>query len=498
MVNITKRFPGVLANDHIFFELKKGEVHALLGENGAGKTTLMNILYGLYEPDEGEIYVGDKMAQIKSPEDALELGIGMVHQHFMLILPFTVAENIALGLARSLKDVSKEVANLSERYGLKIDPQARISQLSMGERQRVEIIKALYRGGNVLILDEPTSVLTPQETKELFKVLRSMANEGRSVILITHKLREVMEVSDRVTVLRRGRVVATKETVHVNEKELAKMMVGREVRFELARHKTKSDSKILEVEKISALGDDGLAALKDVSFCIFEGEILGVAGISGNGQRELAEVIMGLRKVMAGRILINSKDMTNRSPREVINEGVGYIPENIMMALIPDLSVAENAIFGKQFIAPFITTSFLLIGKNLFLNYEQIDKYAKELVSVYDIKTTSIEVPVSYLSGGNMKRLILARELSRKPKLLIAAYPTSGLDISATEYVRQKLVEQREKGTAILLTSEDLDEILSLSDRIMIMHAGDIMGIIPTEKANVEDIGLMMSGIRRA
>jgi simple sugar transport system ATP-binding protein len=503
MRGITKRFPGVLANDHIDFDLKACEIHGLLGENGAGKTTLMNILYGLYRPDEGSILVQGEPVVIRSPKDAIELGIGMVHQHFMLIPVMSVTENIVLGLKSArepLLDIGqaeKRIAELSEIYKLKVDPKARIEQLSMGERQRVEILKALYRGARVLILDEPTSVLTPQETEDFFKTLRSMVNQGLTIVFITHKLREAIEISDRVTVLRRGKVVARSDTKLTNPIELAKMMVGREVVTNIEKQGIKEGKVALEVKNLSAMGDEGLLALKNVSFSIHEGEILGIAGVSGNGQRELAEVITGMRKASEGKLYIFGKDMTNLPPKKIIEQGVGHIPEDRLgTGVIPDFSIAENLVLETHSMSPFSYQWFLPFTRRYFLNRDEIRKNAERLINEYEIATPSIDAPARNLSGGNLQRLILAKVLSTNPKLLIATHPTSGLDVAATEFIHRKLIEQREKGVAILLISEDLNEIMSLSDRIAVMYEGKIVGIIPASKVQIQEIGLMMTGVK--
>jgi len=495
MEGIVKRFPDVVANDYIDFEVKAGEIHALLGENGAGKTTLMNILYGIYRPDEGKIYVRGERAEIKSPRDAIDLGMGMVHQHFMLVYPHTVAENIALGLSSSkflfpVREVEKRVAEFSERYGLKIDSKAKIWQLSVGEQQRVEIIKALYRGAQVLILDEPTSVLTPSETRDLVNTLRRIAGEGRSIIFITHKLDEAMEISDRITVLRHGKVVATVRASETSKRELARMMVGREVLFRLKKKLVKRGEVVLEAKNLHALNDKGLPAIKGVSFTVSQGEILGIAGVAGNGQRELVEVITGLRKATEGKVLMLGQDRTNCSPKDVIEMRVAHIPEErIRMGLVPNMSIAENLILKNYRDSPF--------SNKLFLNLTVIDQEAEKLISEYNIITPSKKNQAKLLSGGNIQRLILARELSEKPCLIVAAHPTYGLDVGATEYIRTLLLKQREEGVAILLVSEDLEEILSLSDRIAVMFEGGFMGIVPAESAEVEEIGLMMAGAKR-
>ncbi len=455
----------------------------------------MNILYGIYRPDEGEIYIRGRRVTIDSPRDAIELEMGMVHQHFMLVYPHTVAENIALGLSSSrfffpLQDVEKKVAEFSKRYGLEVDPKARIWQLSVGEQQRVEIIKALYRGARVLILDEPTSVLTPSETDELFTILRRMADEKRAIIFITHKLDEVIAVSDRVTVLRQGKVVKTVRTSDTDKVELARMMVGREVIFRLERKPAAKGQLVLEIKNLRAASDKGLPAVKNLSLTVSEGEILGIAGVAGNGQSELIEVIAGLRKAEDGEVLILGKDATNLSTREIGRIGVSHIPEErIRMGLVPNMTVAENLILKRYNTPPF--------SHRLFLNAASISGNAKELISEYGIVTPSKETPAKLLSGGNIQRLILARETSEQPRLVLAAHPTYGLDVGATEHIRKLLLKQRERGAAILLVSEDLEEIMTLSDRIAVMFEGEIMGTMDAAAAKLEDIGLMMTGAKR-
>jgi len=503
MRGITKRFPGVLANDRVDFELRACEIHALLGENGAGKTTLMNILYGLYRPDAGEIRVRGKLVVLRSPKDAIDLGIGMVHQHFTLIPTMTVAENIVLGLRSArepLLDLSKaeeRIAKLSKMYNLKVDPKAKVEQLSIGERQRVEIIKALYRGAQVLILDEPTSVLTPQETEDFFKTLRSIVQEGFTIVFITHKLPEVMTISDRVTVLRRGKVVARVDTRFTNPLDLSRRMVGKEVLYSVEKHETEKGKVVLEVRNLWALGDKGLPALKGVSFTILEGEILGLAGVAGNGQRELAEVLTGMRRATEGNVYILGKDMTNRQPQEIIAQGVGHIPEDRLgMGVVMDFSVAENLILEVRSDPRFSHRWFLPFDRRWFHDKHEIRKHAEELIQEYGIVTPSPDVPARNLSGGNLQRLILARVLSKNPKLLVSAQPTSGLDVGATEFIRRKLMEQREKHVAILLISEDLNEIMSLSDNIAVIYEGRIVQIVPSAQADIREIGLMMAGAR--
>ena len=498
MVGITKKFPGEIANDDINFEVRKGEIHALLGENGAGKTTLMNVLYGLYGPDAGEIYIRGKKVTIRSPNDAIGQKIGMIHQHFTLVPPFTVTQNIILGLkfpkgVLKVGRAEKRVAELAKKYGLKVDPRAQIWQLSVGEQQRVEILKALYRGAEILILDEPTSVLTPTEIWDLFKTLRSLAKGGATVVFISHKLDEVMKISDMVTVLRDGKVVATRNTSTTNKKELARLMVEREVIFRLKRPKAKLGKPVLEIKKVSALSDRKLPALKEISLSVREGEILGVAGVAGNGQRELAEVIAGVRKSTGGKVIIKGKDMTNRSSSEIVEAGVGRIPEDrIDMGLITDLSVKENLVM--ETLQDFSDRAVLFFPKGVFLNHPAIDKYADKLISEFKVITPSKETLSKTLSGGNLQKLILARVLARNPKILIASEPTRGLDVGATEYIRRKLLEQKKEGAAILLISGDLEEILTLSDRIAVMYEGKVMGIVQARKAKIEEIGMMMAG----
>ncbi len=493
MRNIVKRFPGVLANDRVCLDVNAGEVVALLGENGAGKSTLMRQLYGLYRPDEGEIIIDGKPHVFHSPADAIRAGIGMIHQHFMLVPTLTVAENVALGLRSSreplldLDKVTPRIRELSQLYGLKVDPSAYIWQLSVGEQQRVEIIKALYRGASLIILDEPTAVLTPQEVDDLFQTLRRMVNEGHALIFISHKLHEVMAISDRVTVLRDGRAVGTRLTREVSRGELVKLMVGREVK-PLAPQPHAPGEALLKIQGLRAMGDRGAEALRGIDLEVHAGEIVGLAGVSGNGQRELAQCLAGLRKVTAGSIIINQQDMTHASLRARINAGQAYIPEERMRdGAIRDFSVEEN-IFLHEHASPQYT-------RGIFLNLPKMAARAQELVDLFAIKTPSLDTPIKNLSGGNIQKLILARELSRRPKILIAAQPTRGVDIGATEYIHKRLLEQRQLGTAILLISEDLDEIRALSDRIAVMYEGQIMGILERSKATVEQIGLMMAGV---
>jgi ABC-type uncharacterized transport system ATPase subunit len=492
---ITKRFPGVVANDHIDFAIKAGEIHAILGENGAGKTTLMNILFGLLQPDEGEIYIGGERVRFRSPLDAIDLGIGMVHQHRKLVSAHTVIENIILGHPRAgrilnLKRAETEIKELCERYGFQVDLRAKVWQLSEGEKQAVEILKALYRGAKVLILDEPTSALAPPETKKLLASIQAMARDELAIIpFITHKLPIVLAISDRVTVLRRGKVTARLETARVTEKSLAKKMVGREVIFRMERARVEKGKPILQVENLSARSDKGYMALNGVSFSICEGEILGIAGISGNGQHELAEVLAGLRKAEGGKVILDAKDITHSSCLERWQMGVGHIPcERIGVGSIGDFSLVENVTMNFHFDDNF--------SRRGILDYRKIRRLAEEIISEYGVAAPGPDTKAGNLSGGNLQRLILARVLSRKPRLLIANLPTQGLDVGATEFVRNKLMEAKKEKAGILLISEDLDEVLSLSDWVAPIYEGELLGIIAGEEAKRESVGAMMAGSR--
>ena len=495
MLGIVKRFPGVLANDHVDFSVHSGEVHALLGENGAGKSTLMRILYGLYRPDEGRILIDGSPVQIESPHDAIRIGIGMIHQHFMLVPTLTVAENVALGLASSrgpltdLDVVSKRIQMLAEMYGLQVDPNAYVWQLAVGQQQRVEIIKVLYRGAALLILDEPTAVLTPQEVQDLFVTLHQMVKDGHALIFISHKLQEVVDISDRVTVLRDGRSIGSRPIGDTTKEELARMMVGREVGFKPERAE-KSEGEIrLALKDVWANSDLGTPALKGVNLELRSGEILGVAGVSGNGQRELAQVITGLRPTTQGAVLLGQKEIAKKSPGEILALGLSYIPEERMRdGMIREFTVAENLILREHGKKPYSRLGFL--------DFQRISRQSLEMIERFNVKTPSQDTPVKNLSGGNIQKLLLARELSRKPKVLVAAQPTRGVDIGATEYVHHRLLEQRSEGTAILLISEDLDEILTISDRIIVIYEGEIMGEVVTKDATPEGLGLLMAGVR--
>jgi len=496
MWGITKRFPGVLANDHIDLDVYRGEVLALLGENGAGKSTLMNVLAGLYRPDEGQTVIQGQPVHFHSPRDAIVQGIGMVHQHFMLVQSLTVAENVILGLeSASLilrpEKVRQEIKTLSRRYGLQVDPNAFIWQLSVGEQQRVEILKLLFRGADVLILDEPTAVLTPQESTELATTIRHMAGEGKAIIFITHKLDEVMAFADRVTVLRAGQVISTLATQDTTKAELARLMVGREVLFRLDKQACQPGQLALEVKDLEALNDKGLPALRGVSFHICAREILGIAGVAGNGQRELAEVVTGLRRVSGGQIRVSGRDITNRSPRQVIDANVGHIPgDRLGMGLVPNLAVSDNLAMKAYRRPP--------LAHGPLLDQNALRRFAGRLIETFRIATPTAETPARLLSGGNQQKVVLAREITADNGVLVAVYPSRGLDVGATEAVRRTLLEQRDEGMAILLISEDLDELSELSDRIAVFFEGQIMGVVSPGEASAEEIGLMMAGQRRS
>ncbi len=496
LTGIVKRFPGVIANDGVDLNVRRGEIHCLLGENGAGKTTLMRILYGLYQPDEGEITLHGRPVRIASPKAALAHRIGMVHQHFHLVPTLSVEENIVLGLSEGtgpflrFKKTRAKIKRLAEEYGLQVDPGVKVWQLTVGQQQRVEILKALYRDAEILIMDEPTSVLTPQEVDALFSTLHTLVNAGLTVILITHKLNEVMEVSHRVTVLRKGKAVATVNTAETSKSELAQLMVGREVVFRVEKKPPQLGEKILQVENLHANNDRGLPALRGMSFDLYAGEILGVAGVSGNGQHELSEVLTGLRKATNGSAILDAYDLTDCSARKIADLGVAHVPtERIRMGIVPSMSVRENLIL-KSYRSSDFCRGWILDKKAAYEN-------ACRAMKDYEISAPHDGTAAKNLSGGNIQRLILARELSGCPKFVVAAHPTYGLDVGATEQVRQVLLEQRDRGAAILLISEDLDEVFQLSDRVLVIYEGQIMGIVPAESANLEEIGLMMAGSHR-
>ncbi|SFB21038.1 simple sugar transport system ATP-binding protein [Cohnella sp. OV330] len=495
---ITKRFPGIVANDAISLELRKGEIHALLGENGAGKSTLMSILFGLYQPDEGEIRVNGKPQAIDGPGKAIELGIGMVHQHFKLVQPFTVAENIVLGIEPSkglsinYRQANAKVKELSERYGLMVEPTVKVENITVGMQQRVEILKTLYRGAEILIFDEPTAVLTVQEIHELMQILKRLANEGKSIILITHKLKEIMEVSDRVTIIRRGKVVGTVNTAKTSESELAEKMVGRRVSLDKPKEAAKPGETVLELSDVTVAGaDKGKPVVDGVSFRIRAGEIVGIAGVDGNGQHELVEALTGMRAVQSGSIRLNGRDITQASIKNRIKAGMSNIPEDRQKhGLVLDFSVSENLILGSPEQGRFF--------KGGFLNKSEIDRHASKLIEAYDVRTPDIHNKTRSLSGGNQQKAIIAREMERDPQLLIAVQPTRGLDIGAISFVHDRLLQARAEGKAVLLISYELDELHRLSDRIQVIFDGRIMGEVDPEKAADDEIGLMMAGKMQA
>ncbi|MEC0092832.1 ABC transporter ATP-binding protein [Paenibacillus macquariensis] len=491
---ITKRFSGIVANDSISLKLHKGEILALLGENGAGKSTLMNILFGLYQPDEGSIEIKGKPVSIDNPNKAIELGIGMVHQHFKLVQPFTVTENIILGMEPKklgfhldYKTATAKIKSLSDQYGLKVDPNSKVSEISVGMQQRVEILKTLYRGADILIFDEPTAVLTPQEITDLMSIMRRLVDEGKSIILITHKLKEIMHISDAVTIIRRGKVVDTLKTSETDPNTLAEKMVGRNVSFKIDKKAATPGESILEVRDLMLKNKEGVSVLDGLSLDVRAGEILGVAGVDGNGQSELIEALTGLRKVDSGSVTMKGMELANRTPRFVSEQGVSHIPEDRHKhGLVLDFSMSENMVLETYYKAPF--------NKGGFLNQQEIDKQAKKLIEAFDVRTPSIETKARSLSGGNQQKAIIAREIDKKPELLIAAQPTRGLDVGAIEFVQQQLISQRDQGKAVMLISFELDEIMNVADRIVVIYEGRIVGEVLPEQTNDQELGLMMSG----
>jgi len=500
---ITKRFPGVLANDHVDFDLNKGEIHALLGENGAGKSTLMNILYGLYQPDEGEIRVNDQPVQITSPHDAIARGIGMVHQHFMLVPPLTVTENIMLGqesvtaatrVLRKLSVLDRRVSGnrireLSQQYGLEVDPNAYVKDLTVGEQQRVEIVKALYRAADILILDEPTAVLTPQEADDLFVIMRKLVGQGKSIVFITHKLREVFAVADRISVMRGGQMVGSTVPKQATSEMLAEMMVGRKVILTIDKEEAHPTGAILNVEGLQVMDDRHHMAVDGVSFQVCAGEILGIAGVQGNGQTELAEALTGLRRVAAGQVSIAEHDVTHATPRQVIEAGTAHVPEDRHKhGLVLSFPVRDNLVLCTYYQSPF--------AHRIEMDWPVIAEEATKLVKMYDVHTPSIKTNVGSLSGGNQQKVIVARELARPVKLLIVNQPTRGLDVGSIEFIHRRIVEARDRGTAVLLISAELDEIMSLSDRIAVMYKGHILDTLEASQATREQLGLLMAGVK--
>ena len=494
MRGITKSFPGIIANQDVDFSVKKGEIHALLGENGAGKSTLMNILYGLYHPTNGEIFIEGKKVSIDNPNDAIHLGIGMVHQHFMLIPPFTVAENIILGMEpmKTFKQVDidkavKDVKGLSDKYGLYVDPNSRVMDITVGMQQRVEILKAIYIGADILILDEPTAVLTPHEIKELIDIIRNLTKEGKTIILITHKLKEIKEAADFCTIIRRGKKIDTVDVSVTDESQLASMMVGREVIFTVEKSDANYGDTVLEIDNLIAKDNRGLFALNGLSLEVRRGEILGIAGVDGNGQSELVEVITGLKKAESGSIKINGKEIMNTTPRNIMDSGISNIPEDRQKhGLVLEFTIAENMILQN-----YKKEQFAKNGKLLNSN---IKKFANELIKKFDVRPQDEDFIARSLSGGNQQKVIIAREVTNNPDLLIATQPTRGLDVGAIEFVHESLIEQRDKGKGVLLVSFELDEIMSVSDRIAVIYEGKIVGIVDAKEANENQIGLMMAG----
>lgn len=492
---ITKRFPGVLANDHIDLHLDEGEILALLGENGAGKTTLMNILYGLYQPDEGEISVRGKPIQVHSPTDAIKAGIGMVHQHFMLVPVFTVTENVMLGEEPTRPGgfldrpkAAKRIREISEAYGLAVNPETYVQDLPVGVQQRVEIIKLLYREADILIFDEPTAVLTPQEADELFAIMRSLAKQGKSIIFITHKLREVLAISDRIMVIRRGAVVGETIPAEADQNKLAAMMVGREVNLEVEREETVPGDVVLSVHNLMMRDEINQVAVNDVSFDIRAGEILGVAGVQGNGQTELVEAITGMKHPESGNVILLGEDISKANPRQITEIGSAHVPEDRQRdGLVLPFPIAENLILCSYYKEPY--------SKGVVLDYEKIIDTAEELVKEFDIRTPSIYTSAGSLSGGNQQKVIIARELSRPIKFLVASQPTRGLDVGSIEFIHNRIVEKRTAGCAVLLVSPELDEVMELSDRIAVMYRGKIVAILPADQVTKEQVGLLMAGV---
>lgn len=492
---ITKRFPGVLANDHIHLTLEQGEILALLGENGAGKTTLMNILYGLYQPDEGEILIKGQKVKINSPTDAINQGIGMVHQHFMLIPVFTVTENVMLGeealRAAGFLDrprAAKRITEISRTYGLEVDPNVYVKDLPVGVQQRVEIIKLLYRKAEILIFDEPTAVLTPQEADELFKIMRSLANQGKSIIFITHKLREVLDVADRIMVIRRGAVVGETLPQEADKNSLAAMMVGRAVNLEVEKEPAQPGEVVMSIQNLTMVNDQRQVMVEDVSLDIHAGEIVGIAGVQGNGQTELVEAVTGLRKISSGKVELLGNDISHATPRKITELGSAHVPEDRQRdGLILPFPVSDNLVLCTYYKEPF--------AKGVILQEKKILDYADKLINQFDIRTPNSATSVGSLSGGNQQKVIIARELSRPIKFLVASQPTRGLDVGSIEYIHSRIVQKRDEGCAVMLVSPELDEIMELSDRIAVMYRGKIVAIVNANEVTKEYIGLLMAGV---
>ncbi|MDO4799856.1 MAG: ABC transporter ATP-binding protein [Bacillota bacterium] len=492
MRNITKAFPGILANDNVTLELRKGEIHALLGENGAGKSTLMSILFGLYQPDSGEIKINGQKVTIKDPNVANELGIGMVHQHFKLVDVFTVTENIILGMEPTkgiyldTKVASKKIKELSDRYNLSVDPDALIKDISVGMQQRVEILKMLYRDAEILIFDEPTAVLTPQEIHELMNILKKLKSEGKSIVLITHKLKEIKEAADRCTVLRKGRYIATVDVAQTSESEMAKLMVGRDVTFKVQKGEAKPGAVVLRIDGLHVKDNRHLPIVKNLNIEVKSGEIYGLAGIDGNGQKEFIEAITGLRPIVSGNIWLNNIDITHEPVRKKTTAGIGHIPEDRHKhGLVLDYKLSENLVLQTYYQKPY--------SSNGLLNQEAIRSFSERMIEEFDIRAgQGAETPARSMSGGNQQKAIIAREVNRSPALLIAAQPTRGLDVGAIEYIHKRLIEERDKGKAVLLISYELDEILSVSDRVGVIYEGEIVATMKTAETNENDLGYLM------
>jgi len=494
MRHITKRFKNVIANEDVSFQVKKGEVHALLGENGAGKSTLMNILYGMYEPTEGEIFLEDKKIRIKDPKDAIDQGIGMVHQHFMLIPALSVIENVILGMKDNkavldLEVAAKKFTKMASKYNMEIDPWKKVEELSIGEQQRLEILKLLYRNAKLLIFDEPTAVLTPGEVEFLFKVIRQLTAEGHTVIFISHKLTEIMEICDCCTVLRQGKVEATVLIKDVTDKQhLASLMVGKNVELITDKEDSKPGKVILKVEDLNYQDSNQLNLLESINLEIRSGEILGISGVDGNGQSELIQCITGLKKSSSGRVMINDHDCTGYTVKQVLNEGIAHIPEDRhKMGMIKEMTIKENLILMSYDKSPY--------SKKSILDWKWINKHSEKLCKLYNVKTPSVDEISGNLSGGNQQKFVVARELDRDPDLLIAMHPSRGLDIGATKYIQSQIIKYRDKGAAVLLVSTELDEILEISDRIVVMYDGKIMGTLKQKEANRDELGLLMAGV---
>lgn len=494
MLGIRKQFGDFVANDNITLQLKKGEIHALLGENGAGKSTLMNVLFGLYQPEAGTIKVHGKEVKITDPNVANKLGIGMVHQHFMLVENFTVTENIILGAEPTkmatinIKDASKKVQELSEKYGLNVDANAKIEDISVGMQQRVEILKTLYRGADILIFDEPTASLTPQEITELIQIMKRLIEEGKSIILITHKLKEIMDVSDRVTVIRKGKGIGTVITAETNPNQLAELMVGRQVVFKTEKKDAQPKDVVLQIDKLVVADNRGIDKVKGLNLSVRAGEIVGIAGIDGNGQSELIEAITGLRKVKEGKITLNGQDITGLKPRKITESGLGHIPQDRHKhGLVLDFPIGHNIALQTYYQAP--------ISKNGVINYKKVSEIARKIIEEYDVRTGHGESSIARsLSGGNQQKAIIGREINRNPDLLIAALPTRGLDVGAIEFIHKRLIEQRDKGKAVLLISFELDEVMNVSDRIAVIYDGSIIDTVFPNETNEQELGLLMAG----